>query len=196
MHTTPEYRDGIRHGLQVAVDSLQQLQACSDLTSDTDRRLALATYLVDHVLPALDTGKNLPRLEHLQFMVDDHGHVQAHVPEPEPFEFIPLADLLKEKPSGRGASTAEGCNLPWPELVALEPQLADLLREAEAVRDLGGRYFCANRIWYAAFKPRLQQLVGWCSDHHDPRLRTSCSYATAYETIYHALPDCRNCSCF
>lgn len=197
MHTTPEYRDGIRHGLQIAVDALQQLQACSDLTSETDRRLALASYLADHVLPALDKDHiRLPRLEHLQFMVDDHGHVHAHVPEPEPLEFISLADLLKEKPSGRGASTAEGCNLSWPELVELEPRLADLLREAEGVRDLGGPYFCANRIWYAAFKPRLKQLVGWHSDHQDPRMRTMCSYATAYETVYHALPDCRNCACF
>jgi hypothetical protein len=29
----------------------------------------------------------------------------------------------------------------------------------------------------------------------DPRLRTSEAYDVAYETIYNALPDCRNCGC-
>lgn len=41
-----------------------------------------------------------------------------------------------------------------------EPDLEVLLREAQALPRVQAD-FCANDIWYARFRPRLEQLVGW-----------------------------------
>jgi hypothetical protein len=85
----------------------------------------------------------------------------------------------------------------WAELVKAEPKLGELLAEAQAVKDDGRTpSFCANRIWYApgGFKDRLCRLVGWDRKGH-PVLGTMQAYDVAYETIYDALPDCRDCWC-
>lgn len=93
--------------------------------------------------------------------------------------------------------------LTWDSLVAMEPRLQTLLDEAKSVRP-DGATFCANAIWYGygghqGFKPRLSKLVGWercppCSTTVAP-LASEKAYDIAYETIYEALPDCRDCGC-
>jgi len=86
--------------------------------------------------------------------------------------------------------------LTFEKLCELEPGLLELYRQACAVKDdRRKRSFCANAIWYREFKPVLVQLVGWTARKQDPVLRTSEAYRLAYDTIYHALPDCRNCWC-
>lgn len=82
----------------------------------------------------------------------------------------------------------------WQALITTEPRLRDLYNEAKAIQDDSNRkVFCANDVWYTRFKPRLLQLVGW--EVKDPRLKTQEAYDTAYEKIYDALPNCRNCWC-
>ncbi len=85
--------------------------------------------------------------------------------------------------------------LTWARLARLEPQLAALLVEARAVDPGDNPHFCANRVWYRDFKPRLLHLVGWCRDDGAPLLQTQAAYALAYETIYDVLPGCRGCWC-
>ncbi len=92
----------------------------------------------------------------------------------------------------------------WPELVAREPRLEQLLHEARAVRDPGEPDgFCANAVWYGwggnrGLKPRLRELVGWERPSYDPVLSEGVAYDVAYQTIYDALPPCRGgaaCKC-
>jgi hypothetical protein len=84
----------------------------------------------------------------------------------------------------------------WDELVKLEPKLGVLLAEAQAVRD-DDPHFCANAIWYDFLKPRLVLLVGWCRPDRTKPLASEQAYDVAYDTIYEALPDCRDCAaCF
>lgn len=119
------------------------------------------------------------------------------------------------------------------EICTLEPELRRLHNTAKMIGRRRGKNFCANRIWYDMFKPRLVTLVGWgrvaslpeslddildddavtcsmpalpkpsdvlevqnlASDSTDSRLWTPEAYELAYETIYSALPDCRDCTC-
>lgn len=91
----------------------------------------------------------------------------------------------------------------WAQLVELEPQLQALLDEATTT-DGSGEHFCANRVWYGSarnrngLKERLCRLVGWdIRRRGGPVLLSSeAAYDVAYETIYDALPDCRECGCF
>ncbi len=76
-----------------------------------------------------------------------------------------------------------------------EPRLRGLYAQARAIRD--DRHtpsFCANNVWVNALKPQLLELVGW--EARNPDLRTSEAYDLAYEMVYEALPDCRNCLCY
>jgi len=88
----------------------------------------------------------------------------------------------------------------WKQLIKAEPELANLLEEAQMIRTEPGRVFCANACWYGhggwdGFKPRLEDLVGWSMKGH-PLLGTSQAWDVAYERIYAALPDCRgDCWC-
>jgi hypothetical protein len=89
----------------------------------------------------------------------------------------------------------------WANLVAAEPRLAALLAEARSIRD-DRRHptFCANAVWYGyrgyghGLKARLEQLVGWDRKGHQ-LLGTEAAYDLAYDTIYSALPNCRQCGC-
>ena len=82
--------------------------------------------------------------------------------------------------------------LTWKRLIKIEPHLLTLYDEAKAV-DGSAEHFCANAVWYERFKPRLFSLVGWeCSN---PEIRTQEAWDLAYETIYEALPPCRDCLC-
>ena len=96
----------------------------------------------------------------------------------------------------------------WEELVALEPALQQLLDDIRRVKDDKRRpSFCTNHWWYGrptwldededdGFRGRLIDLVGYVAMRPDePRLRTSDAYMIAYDTLYDALPGCRNCGC-
>lgn len=109
-----------------------------------------------------------------------------------------LADVLKQR--GDRPYLDYGTldhKLTWRELVRREPRLAELLREAKAVDD-SDPHFCANLVWYGrgGLKERLCRLVGWEAEKDDPVLRTPEAYDLAYEKIYNALPDCRDCDCW
>jgi hypothetical protein len=78
-------------------------------------------------------------------------------------------------------------------LAELEPLLGSLMREAASTIDTGDKSFCANRVWYQRFKPRLEAIVGWHRHSGPDVLKTAEAYGAAYEAIYAALPDCRNC---
>ena len=87
------------------------------------------------------------------------------------------------------------------ELAGLEPRLAALLAEAQAVRDDGvDAVFCGTEWflgWYGrpSFKRRLSALVGWFAGRRGV-LGTSAAYDVAYRTVYAALPACRGrCAC-
>ncbi|MFL6230991.1 MAG: hypothetical protein ACJ741_19620 [Pyrinomonadaceae bacterium] len=83
----------------------------------------------------------------------------------------------------------------WEVLLNREPELARLQADAAAVRDGGGPTFCANKIWYVSFEPRLKQLVGRNARSADPLMHTSEAYELAYRTLYRLLPNCRDCVC-
>ena len=85
----------------------------------------------------------------------------------------------------------------WQQLVKAEPELKELLEEAQSV-DGSDPHFCANNVWYAAggLRERLCFLVGWITQRNDPVLKTSAAYDVAYKKIYAALPDCQDCWCF
>jgi hypothetical protein len=90
----------------------------------------------------------------------------------------------------------------WERLVDLEPRLALLLKEVEAITDDGGPCFCANQHFYGgrplSLKQKMMALIGHerLGDDCDPILKTSTAYDVAYEELYAALPDCRgNCGC-
>ncbi len=85
--------------------------------------------------------------------------------------------------------------LTWKALVEREPELARLRREVESVRDENGPSFCANKVWYIRFKPRVRALTGRQARRNDPVLRSNEAYDLAYNTLYRLLPDCRNCVC-
>jgi hypothetical protein len=91
-------------------------------------------------------------------------------------------------------SEANGCT--WHNISRLEPKLAELLKEAQAVTDPGGDPgFCANAVWYDRFKPQLTCLVGWFARCKHFLLTSPEAYDIAYDKIYEALPDCRGCCC-
>jgi hypothetical protein len=91
----------------------------------------------------------------------------------------------------------------WRELIKLEPRLKELYEEISAIKDHGGEAFCANAVWYGygsyredgGFKSRLSQLVGWHAGRVDKRLKSMDAYSIAYDKLYNALPNCRNCNC-
>jgi len=92
--------------------------------------------------------------------------------------------------------------LTFNDLVALEPRLAHLLTEAQGHKPT--RKFCANQTWYGYFgfsglKDKLLRLVGWKRETapdgatdvaKEKTLKSSQAYSVAYQTVYHALPDC------
>lgn len=83
----------------------------------------------------------------------------------------------------------------WP-VARLSSRLWDLAMDAASVVDDGERRsFCANRIWYDYYKPRLQHLVGFEASGVTAEARTMQAYRTAYQAVYHCLPDCRGCIC-
>lgn len=86
-------------------------------------------------------------------------------------------------------------NLTWEEISEEEPRLLRLYHLAKMVGDRGGKYFCANLIWYELFKPQLLTLVGYHAEGNHPTLHSSEAYDLAYHHIYDELPNCRDCLC-
>jgi hypothetical protein len=98
----------------------------------------------------------------------------------------------------RNRNRAVATRMAWPELVRLEPRLADLEARLAAVEDAGGYGFCANAVWYGhgqhfSYRDALSDLAGWQAER--PALRTAAAYDLAYEYLYELLPDCRDCVC-
>jgi predicted transcriptional regulator with HTH domain len=86
--------------------------------------------------------------------------------------------------------------LTWRELVRREPYLRYLLEAARCQKDDPSKpSYCANYVWYTYFKPQLERYVGWFARVKDGVVNTSEAYDLAYEKIYNALPNCRNCNC-
>ena len=62
------------------------------------------------------------------------------------------------------------------DLARIEPLLGSLMQEAASTLDTGGDSFCANRIWYQRFKPRLERLVGWRRGDGPESLKSTDAY--------------------
>jgi hypothetical protein len=92
-------------------------------------------------------------------------------------------------------------SMTWSQMVAVEPALGSLLAEIRKVKDDKTKpAFCANAWWYGygsradcGFKARFIYLVGFHATKKE--LRTMEAYSFAYNKLYSALPDCRNCQC-
>jgi hypothetical protein len=86
------------------------------------------------------------------------------------------------------------------DLFALEPRLAELERDVDAVRDeKRSSWFCANFAWLP-LNTRLRLLVGVArvpqSDDGDrPELYDSRAYELVFEYLSRRLPPCRDCGC-
>lgn len=112
------------------------------------------------------------------------------------------ADRRGQVPATRRATPPE-IRLTWGRLVRLEPRLAAVLVDAEAVDPGDDKRFCANRVWYGrqaegGLRGRLYRLVGWGRRGQpgvSPALATSEAYDVAYRRVYDALPACRECGC-
>lgn len=81
------------------------------------------------------------------------------------------------------------------DLIKIEPRLSALLQRAEAIKDTGGRSFCANRVFALELKPTLYKLVGWDAETQNKVLNSEAAYNVVYDAVYNKLPDCRNCGC-
>ena len=85
-------------------------------------------------------------------------------------------------------------------LVELEPRLAELEREVEAVHDDGSRpWFCSNFLWLPV-NTRLRLLIGVARLPEPgrpdvPELYDSLAYESAFEHLSRKLPPCRECGC-
>ena len=87
----------------------------------------------------------------------------------------------------------------WPELVAHEPRLGDLLAAIRA-QPTADPHFCGVRAWFGArgdggYKARMVALVGHQAERDDPALRSQEAYRAAYRVLYDALPPCRGGLC-
>ena len=83
----------------------------------------------------------------------------------------------------------------WDMLLQREPELTQLQLELKAVKDEGGPSFCANKLWYIQFEPRLREIVGPQAKTNDLVLRSTQAQILARNILYKLLPDCRNCVC-
>lgn len=81
----------------------------------------------------------------------------------------------------------------WRQLVAIEPDLAELLDAAREVRDPGPpERFCRFRAWQP-LKRRMRRLL----DRHVEHLGAEYFQAhdEAYRVLLNTLPECRGCRC-
>jgi hypothetical protein len=87
-----------------------------------------------------------------------------------------------------------------PELFGLEPRLAALEQEIDALRDDGIRsWFCSNFLWLP-INTRLRLLLGVArmkqpGDAAHPELYDSRAYEVVFAHLSRRLPPCRACGC-
>ena len=103
-----------------------------------------------------------------------------------------LTPTNPRQPEEELPQSAEG--ITWEELIAIEPALQEMLTEISHIEDASPS-FCANQTWFDQYDERMGWLVGWYATKANPRLRTSDAYDLAFEKLYNALPDCRDCNC-
>ncbi len=79
----------------------------------------------------------------------------------------------------------------WDALVQERPVLASIMEQVHAIKDPGGKSYCANRSWYELYTgPRWLLKEAFAGN----TLGGKCPIA--YDILYSRLPDCRNCACF
>ena len=90
----------------------------------------------------------------------------------------------------------------WDEMKKADERLSLLEKDICCVKDDGeSPWFCANRIWFEYFKPKLLNIVGFDrvresrEDFDDDWFYSPAAYDVAYQSLYNNLPDCRNCDC-
>ncbi len=86
------------------------------------------------------------------------------------------------------------------EFFRLEPQLGELEREVDGVRDDGrSNWFCSNYVWLPV-NTRLRLLIGVArqpqpGDEAHPELYDSGAYELVFAHLSRRLPACRACGC-
>jgi hypothetical protein len=130
-----------------------------------------------------------------------HGHRARHCHSDAGHAAFPNGYVLELNPNGYLADLEKHVIVTWHNLIKIEPRLKQLYSEVQAIKDdHTTRAFCANDVWYGyngnpGFKEPMSRLVGFNAASTDPRIRTMKAYNTAYDKLYQALPDCRNCCC-
>jgi hypothetical protein len=86
-----------------------------------------------------------------------------------------------------------------PAVYRLDPRVAELEREVDAVKDEGGPWFCSNFVWLPV-NTRLRLFVGVArlpeADRPDaPELYDSRLYEQVFDHLSRRLPPCRDCGC-
>lgn len=133
------------------------------------------------------TDERLPLVDTVEAACEwEHTHTE--------YKMYTLGELLDMQPPGDGTPEWKGGRVTWEQVADLVPDLKLMLKLAKSIRRPKGSW-CSNRMWYAIFKPRLQELVGDGCPRKNPMLRSSEAYDVAYNTIYNALPPCRDCFC-
>ena len=83
----------------------------------------------------------------------------------------------------------------WKQLCQIEPRLVALYNDCKAETSTDNPNYCANRVWYRQYKPRLVKLVGMEAEITNYDLMGNDAYDMAYRKCYESMPNCRNCSC-
>jgi hypothetical protein len=93
----------------------------------------------------------------------------------------------------RGTAVMDTCDkkrCSFEDYVQMDPRIGELLKEAQTVKKVEGKSFCANHIWYGGLKSKVCEFVGFDRTSGPRELQTSAAYDAVYEKTYSALPDC------
>lgn len=101
---------------------------------------------------------------------------------------------LPQRPTPERDTNPTGRRLTYAELEERDERLAALRVAIAAVGRNPADEFCANHWWYGrrGFKSDLTNIIGSWAEQPDLALRTSAAWDTAYQHLYHLLPDCRH----
>jgi hypothetical protein len=114
------------------------------------------------------------------------------------FYEIPWSEIPEPEPIDR-SKALPASELSWERIVEIEPRLKHTEKVIRALTDKGGRYFCANELWYGyndisqSFKGVVIRYAGDYAERGE--LRSNAAYDIAYEHLYDLLPGCRDCLC-